>query len=96
MGGTEGCNTARWSKSQKPSPVRIEVCNRPREAGIASNRESARHGEYVLESCTRVAMRSEHLVGAFIFFLKRSKTVQPFPDIGERSEIAAGFPRGDQ
>ena len=27
MAGTEGRNTARWSKSQKPAPVRIEVCN---------------------------------------------------------------------
>jgi hypothetical protein len=41
MGGTEGRNTVTWSKSQKPPPVRIEVCNRPHEAGIASNRGSA-------------------------------------------------------
>ncbi len=29
MGGTEGCKTARWSKSLKPSSVRIVGCNSP-------------------------------------------------------------------
>ena len=33
-------------------PVRIDLCNRDHEAGIASNRGTARHGEYVLKSCT--------------------------------------------
>src|SRR3989344_1774244 len=41
MVGTKGCKTVRWSKSLKPSSVRIEVCNRPHEAGIASNPGSA-------------------------------------------------------
>jgi hypothetical protein len=27
MVGTEGSETARWSKSSKPAPVQIEVCN---------------------------------------------------------------------
>src|SRR5882724_11447666 len=44
MVGTKGCKTARWSKSPKPSSVRIEVCNRPHEAGIASNPGSAKPG----------------------------------------------------
>ncbi len=29
MAGTERRNTARWSKSQKPAPVRIAGCNSP-------------------------------------------------------------------
>jgi hypothetical protein len=27
MPGTEGSKTARWSKSSKPGPVQIVVCN---------------------------------------------------------------------
>ena len=36
----------------KLSSVRIGAATRPHEVGIASNRESARHGEYVPEPCT--------------------------------------------
>ncbi len=37
---------------QKPSQFRLRAATRPHEVGIASNRGSARHGEYVLGSCT--------------------------------------------
>ena len=41
MVGTEGCDTARWANPRKPISVRIGVCNRLHEVGIASNRASA-------------------------------------------------------
>lgn len=63
MVGTEGRKTVRWSKSQKPTPVRIEVCNDLMKPELLVIVGQPYHGEYVLESCTRVAMRSEHLVG---------------------------------
>ena len=47
----------------KTGPSTDRGLQRPLEDGIASNRGSAHHGEYVLESCTRVAMRSKYLVG---------------------------------
>ena len=48
MVGTEGCQTVRWSKSQKADPT-SDCSLQPRlhEVGIASNRESAGRGEYV-------------------------------------------------
>ena len=50
---TTGCEGAIWSQSyQKPSQFRLRAATRPHEVGIASNRGSARHGEYVLGSCT--------------------------------------------
>ncbi len=53
----------------------MESATRLHEAGIASNRGSARRGEYVLKSCTRVAMRSSTLVGALalIFGIKKQR-----------------------
>ena len=53
MAGTKGREAARRSKShQTRSQFGSESATRLREAGIASNRESARHGEYVLGFCT--------------------------------------------
>ena len=57
MVGTEGCNTARWSQSQKadpkkPSQFGLHSATRVHEGGIASNRGSARRGEYVPGPCT--------------------------------------------
>ena len=53
MGSTTGRNTVRWSKSlENYSQFGLWAATRPHEAGIASNRESARHGEYVPEPCT--------------------------------------------
>ena len=37
---------------QKSSQFGLRAATRPQEVGIASNRESARRGEYVLGSCT--------------------------------------------
>ncbi len=53
MVGTEGCQTARWSESQKAGPssdcsLQLDCMN----VGIASNRESAGRGEYVPGPCT--------------------------------------------
>ena len=53
MANTKGRQIVRWSKShQNWSQFGLRSETRPHEAGIASNRGSARHGEYVLESCT--------------------------------------------
>jgi hypothetical protein len=55
MAGTKGRKAARRSKShQTRSQFGLESATRLHEAGIASNRESARHGEYVLGFCTRM------------------------------------------
>ena len=43
--------------SQKLPQYGLRAAIRPHEAGIASNRGSAYHGEYVLESCTRASSR---------------------------------------
>ena len=53
MGDTDGCESASWSQSHKVflSPD-WESATRLHEAGIASNRGSERHGEYVPGSCT--------------------------------------------
>ena len=53
MAGTKGCDTARWSQSQKTGlssdwSLQLDSMN----VGIASNRGSERHGEYVPGSCT--------------------------------------------
>ena len=53
MAGTKGCDTARWSQSQKTGlssdwSLQLDSMN----VGIASNRGSACHGEYVPGSCT--------------------------------------------
>lgn len=37
---------------KKPSQFGLRAATRPHEVGIASNRGSACHGEYVLGSCT--------------------------------------------
>ncbi len=48
MASTEGCETARWSESQKNSSQSgLQSATRLHEGGIASNRESAGRGEYV-------------------------------------------------
>ena len=53
MVGTEGCQTVRWSKSQKAGPhFGLQSATRLHEAGIASNRGSAGRGEYVPGPCT--------------------------------------------
>ncbi len=53
MAGTEGSELARVSKSQKSwSQFGLESATRLHEVGIASNRESACRGEYVLGPCT--------------------------------------------
>ena len=44
-------------KNSSQFGLRSEI--RPHEVGIASNRESARHGEYVLGSCTHRPSRQE-------------------------------------
>ena len=49
---TAGSERAIWSKSLKAISVQIRAATRPHEVGIASNRRSARYGEYVLGSCT--------------------------------------------
>ena len=47
------CNTATWSKTfQNVSQFGLESATRLHEVGIASNRESACRGEYVLGVCT--------------------------------------------
>ncbi len=53
MAGTKRGETARWSKSQKAGlKFGLESETRLHEAGIASNRASAWHGEYVPGPCT--------------------------------------------
>ena len=50
---TMGCQVARRSQShQKIGQFGLESATRLHEVGITSNRESASHGEYVLEPCT--------------------------------------------
>ncbi len=53
MVGTEGSQTARWSKSQKAGPMfGLQSETRLHEVGIASNRGSACRGESVPGPCT--------------------------------------------
>src|SRR6266705_5798588 len=53
MGGTTGRQPARGSQSQQTlSQFRWQAATRLPEAGVASNRGSAHHGEYVPGSCT--------------------------------------------
>jgi hypothetical protein len=53
MVGTMGSQPARGSQSQQTrSQFGLEAATRLHEAGVASNRESAHHGEYVPGSCT--------------------------------------------
>jgi len=53
MAGTKGSQVARRSKShQSRSQFRLQAETRLHEVGIASNRRSARCGEYVPGSCT--------------------------------------------
>ncbi len=53
MGCTKGSELARVSQSQKNSPqFGLESATRLHEVGIASNRGSACHGEYVPGPCT--------------------------------------------
>ncbi len=53
MVGTEGSQPARGSQShQSPSQFGLQAATRLHEVGVASNRESAHHGEYVPGSCT--------------------------------------------
>src|SRR5579885_2917595 len=53
MAGTEGRQPARGSQSwQSRSQFRLQAATRLHEGGVASNRGSAHHGEYVLGSCT--------------------------------------------
>ncbi len=52
MGGTEGCETARWSQSSKPSSVHRRLqpaCVKAESLVIA---DQLRRGEYVLGPCT--------------------------------------------
>ena len=53
MAGTTGRQPAMGSQSQQTrSQFRLEAATRLHEVGVASNRESAHHGEYVPGSCT--------------------------------------------
>ena len=53
MARTTSRQPARGSQSQQTlSQFRSEAATRLREVGVASNRESAHHGEYVPGSCT--------------------------------------------
>jgi len=53
MARTMRCQPARGSQSgQTSSQFRLEAATRLHEDGVASNRESAHHGEYVPGSCT--------------------------------------------
>ena len=53
MAGTTGCEIARWSQSQQSrSQFGLQAATRLHEVGIASNRGSARRGEYVPGPCT--------------------------------------------
>ena len=50
---TKSCEPARGSQSRQTWPqFRLEAATRLHEVGVASNRESAYHGEYVPGSCT--------------------------------------------
>ena len=60
MAATMGRQAVMRSKSYQRLPqfgLRAEI--RPHEAGIASNRGSAHHGEYVLGFCTHRPSRQE-------------------------------------
>jgi hypothetical protein len=53
MGETKGGQPARGSQSrQTRSQFGLQAATRLHEAGVASNRGSAHHGEYVPGSCT--------------------------------------------
>jgi len=55
MAGTKGCNTARWSQSQKAglsSDWSLQLDSMKPESLVIVNQPC--HGEYVLGSCTRV------------------------------------------
>ena len=50
---TKSCERASGSQSRQTWPqFRLEAATRLHEVGVASNRESAYHGEYVPGSCT--------------------------------------------
>ena len=62
MAGTKGGEPARGSKSrQSRSQFGLQAATRLHEAGIASNRGSARRGEYVPGSCTHRPSHHESL-----------------------------------
>src|SRR5579884_4146190 len=53
MAQTTSCQPARGSQSQQTaSQFGLQAATRLHEVGVASNRESAHHGEYVPGSCT--------------------------------------------
>ncbi len=63
MVGTKGCKPARGSQScESLSKLGSESATRLRERGIASNRGSARHGEYVPGPCTHRPSHHESLL----------------------------------
>jgi hypothetical protein len=62
MAGTKGCKPARGSQSQKTGLSSDWVCNSTHEGGIASNRGSARRGEYVPGPCTHRPSHHESLL----------------------------------
>ena len=68
MAGTKGREAARRSKSHQSRPqCGSQSATRLREVGIASNRGSERHGEYVLAFCTHrpsSQKRGRHLKSA--------------------------------
>jgi hypothetical protein len=60
MVGTMGRQIARWSQSHQNRPqFGLKAAIRLHEVGIASNRESARRGEYVPGSCTHCPSHHE-------------------------------------
>src|SRR5674476_1142250 len=65
MAVTEGRKRATFRKSQKPSQFGLGSATRPHEVGIASNRGSARHGEYVPGPCTHRPSHHENWIHQF-------------------------------
>src|SRR5260370_17989887 len=61
MVGTTGSQPARGSQSQQTrSQFGLQAATRLHEAGVASNRGSAHHGEYVPGSCTHPPSHHEN------------------------------------
>ncbi len=75
MGCTKGCQPARVSQSQKAVRFGLESATRLHEAGIASNRGSACHGEYVPGPCTHRPSHHES-------WLYQKSLGKPFGDAG--------------
>ena len=78
MACTMGRQAVRRSQSHQNRPqFGLRAATRPHEVGIASNRGSARRGEYVLESCTHneSAKQLIYLNGSNPFFRFRHRNI---------------------